>query len=339
MIRRQLTFLLSLVFLAGAWLALAAPAPPAKDAGGAPADAPAGPAADGAAESRDGAFPAVTPAPTAANTPAPTTARTPAPPAGTPKPPPKPETAASAGSGPGEAPAAAPQSPAAPDPALWPWGEPFEITTRDGVILRGMYKPRRPNRAITALFLADDKKTYVESFRLLAARLAGLGYGVAAYDTRGVGMSRTKTGGGAYNIMDHFTDPNAYKAMVKDTQDVMAWLKARNSGPIVLIGSSVGANVALLAAAEQPTDTHAVVALSPGANYHYLEPMQAAANLGGRPIFALASGKDSYSFSFISQLNKNLPNCETFSVGGAGHGHEILDFQNITKIVEWIEKN
>jgi len=296
------------------------------------------------APAKSAATAAATSAPSAAAaTPTPSGVAQPTPSPAAPKPTPTPS------SSPSPAVSATPKQPykpsgppPAPDASVWPWGEPFEVVVPGDILIRGMYKAKRRERTTTIVLISPDKNSYVEAFRLLGARLAGKGFGIAAFDCRGVGMSQNTTDGGKYDLSKNYNSAEPYKAMVKDVEKVIGYLqkeKKLRPSEFVLVGAGVSANVAILAAADLETEVRSVVALSPGANYHYLEPLAAAPKLGGRPLLAVASGKDSISFTFLNLLKHNYKSTEILTLGGNKHGHEMLDFDSVTKIVEWLEKN
>jgi pimeloyl-ACP methyl ester carboxylesterase len=128
--------------------------------------------------------------------------------------------------------------------------EPFAVEVADGVRLRGwLVRATGPARGLLVYFhgAGDNKDAAVG----MAARFAPLGYDVAAYDARAHGDS---TG-----------DLCTYGAIEKhDLGRVLDTLAIRGAavGRTLLLGHSMGAAVALQAAAVEPR-VRAVVAVSP----------------------------------------------------------------------------
>ncbi len=255
-------------------------------------------------------------------------------------------TSASTGTQPANRPAESrfdlPRTDADPSLADWPWGEPFEVIAKDGLILRGMYKAPREPRSTVVLFICGESNNYVESFRPLALRLGAKGYGVAAFDTRGVARSQKTFDGKTFNLRDHFNESDVYLAMIEDVKAIVLSLRReKDVRPFrtVLCGVSTGANVAIMAAAEMPLDVRSVIAISPGMDYHGLAPLSAAQSLGGRPLLAFSSGTDAYSYTFIQKLKRTVPEAKALSLGGGAHGHKLIDRELIETIAEWLDKN
>jgi len=227
-----------------------------------------------------------------------------------------------------------------PPPEIWPWGEPFLVTTSDGMILRGMYSPPRSASKAVVIFQTGGQTDLVTGFRPLVARLAAKGYGIAAYDTRGVGQSMDRTDGTRFDLKDHSTDPEPYKKMIEDAKTVVKYLKQEKGvrpQRMVLCGVSIGGNVAIMAAAELPMEIRSVISISAGSNYHGLQPLSAAQNLGGRSLFAFAAADDSYAYTLIQQLKFKVPNSTTSIVKGGVHGGSLLTPENVEKIAEWLD--
>lgn len=225
-------------------------------------------------------------------------------------------------------------------PQDWFWGEAMEMQTADGVLLRGIYKSPRPPQTTVILFISDDQHSFFKAYRPLVARLAGKGYGIMALDTRGVGVSKTTVDGQPYDIKALITNFATYQKMVEDAKQMVTYLrktKGVGSLRIIMVGSIVGANVAILAAAELPMDVRAVVALSPASNYRYLQPLGAAQNLGGRPLLAIASGGDNDAYGFIQDLKRKAPSTEAISLGGAARGHALLDPETLERVLKWVD--
>lgn len=227
-----------------------------------------------------------------------------------------------------------------PPPTRWPWGTPFKVITPDGMILRGMYMPPRPPQQTVVVFVDGGMYDFVTSFRPLVARLAAKGYGIAVYDARGSGISMEKVGGGKYDLRPHSNEPKPYKKMIDDVKLVVKFLREKKKirpFRLVLCGAGIGANVAIMAAAELPMDIRSVAAVSPGSNYRGLRPLSAAQNLGGRSLFAICAADDSFAYTLIQQLKRTVPNSDTSIVSGKANGHALLNSEVVEKIADWLD--
>jgi alpha-beta hydrolase superfamily lysophospholipase len=90
-----------------------------------------------------------------------------------------------------------------------------------------------------------------------------------------------------------------------------------------IIGASMGANLALLAGADNAAVV-GVIALSPGLDYHGVRPAERLAALGARPVFLIASQDDAYSYDSVRQLAGLAAGAETYYFTNAGHGTDML---------------
>lgn len=126
------------------------------------------------------------------------------------------------------------------------------------------------------------------------ARLGGNGFRVLALDLRGHGGSKAAA--------SELT-PEDFLAMNQDLDAGVAWLKRQGATSVAVVGTRLGANLALLVAS-QNSDIHNVVLISPGLNIDgikvsgplgaYEGPMLVVANggnLAGAKAATLISGK------------------------------------------------
>jgi alpha-beta hydrolase superfamily lysophospholipase len=111
---------------------------------------------------------------------------------------------------------------------------------------------------------------------------------------------------------------------------------------IILIGASIGANLALQFQSEHP-EIKTSILLSPGLNYRGVETELVAKKINeNQAVFITAGGEtDEYStetaqmlFNMLKSKNKKLKIIEN-----AGHGTEILNSQRflINEIILWIQ--
>jgi fermentation-respiration switch protein FrsA (DUF1100 family) len=180
----------------------------------------------------------------------------------------------------------------------------------DGVVLRGWYLPSKNSAAVVVGHGIGGHRALAP-----AALLARHGYGVLAFDWRAHGESDGDLCTFGYHE-------------VRDVEGALAWLRAQpdvDPGRIGMLGESMGAVVAIRAAAQMP-EIRAVVAASPyptlaesarnvwrgtgwpafpflplqlafgrwqtGLDLDDLRPLDDVAALSPRPILILAGGQD-----------------------------------------------
>ncbi|RJQ14322.1 alpha/beta hydrolase [Candidatus Parcubacteria bacterium] len=231
--------------------------------------------------------------------------------------------------------------------------EKITFQTEDGVkIVADWYQPEtqsqgkneRPKtdqpgikKAILMLHMMPSDKT---SWKSLAEKLTKVGFYCLATDLRGHGESTNSTKGPLnYN---KFVDQEHQLSRL-DVLGAIKFLKdiGFTKEKIVLIGASVGANLAIDYAAHNP-DIKAIVALSPGLDYKGIEIEAAISKLTQKQFLLLAaSQEDSYSFSSVKILSeKTKAQKQTKLFKNVGHGTDMLikekDLEN--EIVDWLIK-
>lgn len=116
-----------------------------------------------------------------------------------------------------------------------------------------------------------------------------------------------------------------WSAMVEDVRAAVADLKKRGAEKVALVGAEVGANLALLVAADDPT-VASVAMLSPGLDYKGLLPGEAAKRYGARPLLLVASKDDAYGLRSATALDAVSPGPHTVQVfEAAGKGTKMFN--------------
>ncbi len=106
-----------------------------------------------------------------------------------------------------------------------------------------------------------------------------------------------------------------------------------------IVGASIGANLALIVGANNPAVV-AVVALSPGQDYHGLKPSALLTNFGQRPVLLVASQDDSYSYTSVQQMANLAPASKTHYLTNAGHGTDMFRDPNLELVLlDWLRKH
>jgi dienelactone hydrolase len=202
--------------------------------------------------------------------------------------------------------------------------ERVSFPTVDGVTIIGTWN--EAVGATGAAVLLHMMPATRASWAALQAALAGQGLSSLAIDLRGHGEStRGAEGTLAYK---GFTDEQ-HQASRMDVEAAVNWLRAKGLKPerIVLIGASIGANLALSALADEPR-LPAAVLLSPGADYHGLKALEEAEGLNPeQALYILASADDATSFSDSRRLRDMAPveRKTLVELTAAGHGTTMLE--------------
>jgi dienelactone hydrolase len=202
------------------------------------------------------------------------------------------------------------------------------IRTDDGLALAATwYEPTsRPAPAVIAVHMLQKSR---RDWDQAATRIAGEGIGVLALDLRGHGESQ----GGAQD----------YQGMVQDVRAARRFLASRPDVVplrIGIMGASIGATLAALAAADDPAVV-SLALLSPSIDYRGLRIEPAIRKYGSRPIFLVASDDDGYAARSMRDLQKSGGGVrEAVVLNHAGHGTAMLtsDPDLARRLVEWFRR-
>jgi dienelactone hydrolase len=206
------------------------------------------------------------------------------------------------------------------------------FTTDDGVAIAAtLYLPGRPGPGIILVHALSRTR---EDWTAVASRLADGGFVVLAIDLRGHGASGQLPAG---------TDLGELTKMTADVKAARVFLASRREavpGRVGLAGASIGANLAVLQAASDPT-VRSLGLLSPGIDYRGLRPEAAMKKYGGRPALLVASQEDSYATNSARQLAGVGQGIRDLRIlNGAGHGTTMLTRQPdlAASLVDWFRR-
>lgn len=201
-----------------------------------------------------------------------------------------------------------------PKPTLTetPFASPTEVDllTSDGVSLRAYYYPPLDLESETHTLLLlhgayEDQRSW-NAFEELAQEE---GYAVFTLDLRGHGQS------GGEKTFD--------ESMDLDVEAALDWLinsTNANLPQLILMGESLGASLALRAAARHP-EIPAVVLLSPGMQLWEISINEAILNYGSRPLLLVSAEQDEYPAATVLQLaEKAQGQHELLLLPGTEHG-------------------
>ena len=204
--------------------------------------------------------------------------------------------------------------------------------TDDGVTIAGtLYLPGRPAPAIILVHALSRTR---EDWSVVANKLADAGFVALAIDLRGHGASGPLPDG---------ADLQQLTPMIADVKAARRYLASRREAVpnrIGVAGASIGANLAILLAANDPA-VRSLVLLSPGIDYRGLRPEAALKKYGDRPAILVASQEDSYSTNSARELTKSGQGIRDLRIlNGAGHGTNILVHQPdlVGALVDWFRR-
>lgn len=203
-----------------------------------------------------------------------------------------------------------------------------QLRASDGVALAATVydAPAGPAPAIVLVHMLTRTK---EDWRPFAERLQAAGFTAVAIDLRGHGRSE-----GA---------PAPTSAMALDVQAALTWLAGRpdaGSSAVGIVGASLGASLALLAAADAPR-VGAVAMLSPAMDYRGVRIDAAARKYGARPLLLVASSEDPYALRTLRALaGKDQPGREQRVSAVVAHGSHLLerDADLAAALVDWLRR-
>ena len=206
------------------------------------------------------------------------------------------------------------------------------IRTDDGVSLAATwYEPG--TRQAPAVILVHMLHRTRHDWDSVASRLSSEGIGALAIDLRGHGES---TGGEAGEASD-------YSALVKDVTAARRYLAARadvQQSHVGIAGASIGANLAVLAAAADAS-VASLALLSPSLDYRGLRVEAAMKKYGARPALLIASDEDAYAVRSAKDLQKAGGGTrELLVLSHAGHGTIMLsrDADLARTLVDWFRR-
>lgn len=208
------------------------------------------------------------------------------------------------------------------------------LRTQDGVSLTAAHyeAPRRPAAAIVLVHMLTRSK---DDWQDLAPRLVDAGFAVLAVDLRGHGGS-----GGGSRLEDGRIDVSRMVLDVKAARGFFAGRPEIAPGKVAIVGASIGANLALLVAADD-VDVRSLVLLSPGLDYQGLRTEAAIRKYGERPALLVAGANDPYARRSVRQLAAIGPGLrETHIIDAGGHGTVMLSRSPElgSLLVDWLKR-
>jgi uncharacterized protein len=206
-------------------------------------------------------------------------------------------------------------------------GRAVTFAAADGTTLSGLFyeASARPAPAVVLVHMLARSKDEWASF---AERLQEAGVTVLALDLRGHGNS-----GGNGSLL---------AAMVGDVRAAAEWLGGRPTvrpGSLAVVGASLGANLAALAAAELPA-IRAVALLSPSLDYRGVRiDVALIKRLSDRALFMAASLDDPYALRTMKELSAAASTVEQRLSRTRAHGTGLLADPEVSLgLVDWLRR-
>ncbi|RMF77368.1 MAG: alpha/beta fold hydrolase [Chloroflexi bacterium] len=212
-----------------------------------------------------------------------------------------------------------------------PTPDTVRLAASDELMLVGDYWAARGRDDAPAVILLHMLGRQRQDWEPLVPSLLDAGYHVLSIDLRGHG----ETGG-----------QQDWPLALDDVQLWFDWLREQpgvRADAVSTIGASIGANVALLACADD-ADCLTAIALSPGTDYRGVRPVEAiTGGLSNRSALFLVSQGDGFSADSVRQFIADASGDvgARFYTGGA-HGTALLGsrLDSVSaSIIQWIDEH
>lgn len=200
--------------------------------------------------------------------------------------------------------------------------QPVTIRTKDNIDLAADWYPITGSSRFAILL--HQRTLTKESWAGWAAALNAKGISCLAIDERGSGAS---TMGGKLDYQN-FSDTD-YRKRERDVAAVFTWLQQEQKAVesnLILVGASVGANLAIRFLADHPS-VPVAIALSPGTNYFGITTTDAVKQLNsGQRAILVASDDDNGVLAGCHTLETVAPDRITLiGVSKLGHGTHMTE--------------
>ena len=206
------------------------------------------------------------------------------------------------------------------------------IRTDDGITLAATwYEAGARAPAVILVHMLHKSR---RDWDAVATSLASQGIGALAIDLRGHGESSGSISEG---------ETADYSVLVRDVIAARHYLSSRGDvqpGRMGIAGASIGANLAVLAAAADPTIA-SIALLSPSTDYRGLRIEAAMKTYAKRPALLIASDDDAYASRSVKELQKAGAGIrEALILNHAGHGTVMLghDSDLARTLVDWFRR-
>ena len=185
--------------------------------------------------------------------------------------------------------------------------EHVDLVAADGTKLAADWSPANGTRAVVLIHMLGGSRNDWAAF---SQNLTAANWSTLAIDLRGHGDSQ-----GDWRTFSE-TD---FSHMQQDVEAAKQFVRSKGRKDVVLMGASIGANLAIMGAVDAKTPVKGVVAISPGLDYHSLRPEIPAAAMRA-PLLLVAAEDDAYSADSSRTLDGMAVNSTLLLYPTGGHG-------------------
>ncbi len=138
-------------------------------------------------------------------------------------------------------------------------------------------------------------------------------------------------------------DPGALASWSDDVRGAVSYIVARpetKAGAVGVLGASLGASLAVLAAAGDP-QVRSLALISPTSEYRGLRIDNVLRQFGARPVYMVASRQDPYAARSVRELAKNPPGPREIQMAEvAANGTVLLTREPdlVRLVIEWFQR-
>ncbi|OGR68361.1 MAG: hypothetical protein A2081_02090 [Elusimicrobia bacterium GWC2_61_19] len=217
------------------------------------------------------------------------------------------------------------------------------LPTEDGWKLSGRYL--KAADGAPTLVLIHTQKSDLTEWEPLFKPLKRYGFGYLTFDLRGHGNSFVTPSGSTATWRAFSVDgqDNDYNKMTRDVEGAIAYLSTHSvsGGNIVLVGSVLGANLAIKTAALHQ-EIPMVIAVSPAFNVNSVLSVNPLRAYGRRPILMIAGADRARQYEEFKILNHTAQiacgkNNVTVIVEAKGYGAGLITKYNLRRVLDWIK--
>jgi pimeloyl-ACP methyl ester carboxylesterase len=200
-----------------------------------------------------------------------------------------------------------------------------QFQAADGVTIHGT----EYGKGARGVVLVHGENADASEWDYFATKLESGGFHVLAIDLRGHGASTPPEA----------LDDEGWAAASQDVSASITWLLGRGATKVSVVGAGIGANLAVVAAADAP-EVDNLVLLSPGMNLHGVMPKTSLIAYGQRPVLLVASSEDAYATKSATFLeSKAVGPAYVEFLEDAGSGTRMLNrsVELEGTVVTWLE--
>ncbi len=219
-------------------------------------------------------------------------------------------------------------------------GQIVTIACSDGYTLSADYirRSRMISQQMPAILFIHGMGQDRYAWYPLTIQMAARGYAVLAIDLRGHGENPSTKGNSPVKAAK--LTPEDFKKMLDDVRNAVSYLSMRpgvDPDSIGIVGASIGANLAVLAAAEEwGKKIKCLVLASPGMDYKGLAIGEAVKSLGKRHVYIAVGKGDTYSMEAANAIMPLLKGPkDLFQTEGKEHGTALVGKGLIQTVPLW----